>query len=66
MRTDSLFVPVTSAGLGRESDTTPRLASEVVIDSVVSPFAILNPYDANVLPGSILQVQDVNLDAKGT
>lgn len=56
-------MPIMSVDLSRESDTTPRLDSEVVIDSVVNPFEILNPYDVSVLPGPILQIQDVNLDA---
>jgi hypothetical protein len=75
MDTDSIFVVASRLGGlvgcegGRERlpDGNPaiRALSWQVVDEIVERFAALNPYDPEVVPGSILKVEKENFDERG-
>jgi hypothetical protein len=54
-----------SGGLERLPDGMPavRALSWTEVEAMVARFAALNPYDRAVVPGSILEVEEVNHDA---
>ena len=42
-----------------------RALSWAQVDGIVARFAALNPYDPAMVPGSILEVEDLNVDETG-
>ena len=70
--TDGLFIPATNSGglvacpggshsLG-DQEAIRCLSWQEVDDQVVAPFAALNRYAADAVPGSILNIEDENYD----
>jgi hypothetical protein len=57
--TDSLFLPATRTGDGNEGAPTLTWTDAI---STADRFLLLNPYDANVIPGSILELEPENHD----
>jgi hypothetical protein len=57
--TDSVFAAATRTGNG--NDGVPTLSWERAI-SIAGRFESLNPYDSDVIPGSILELEPENLD----
>jgi hypothetical protein len=73
--TDSMSIVATRTGgsvkcedgipLSHGGRKTVRALSWSTVESIVARFSSLNPYDRAVIPGSILEIKDVNRDASG-
>lgn len=48
------------------NDCPIRARSWEQVREIVHRFSFLNPYDRSAVPGSILKIEDVNFDQRGT